>query len=397
MATVIGTGISTKLDSFAAGKEAALSAYYQIGKNDPGIIIAFISTIFNQEIAIKGIYSVIRDVLLIGCSSLGSISAYGSHRDSVAVFIISSDSVSFSCGIGDKVSKNPRLSGSKAAIKALGLMHKSKLKQTYLMFSDSMAGNSADILRGSQEILGTSFLIMGGGASNKSCIQKTYQYLNKEIQTDAVTGVLISGDIRIGIGKSNSWQPIGISHKVTKAKSNTIKEIDKKKAVEIYEEYFEKSFENPKNEGICKLGINYPIGIRCMDKNNGYLTRVPIAIGENGSLILNGDIWEGVNINLMIGEKDLVLESAKKAAIEAMNDIKEARINFAVMFSDISRFLLLRNNAYKEIDIVKEIIGRKIPILGCYTFGEYVPFATNEPNSRPWFDNHSIVIALFSE
>ncbi len=397
MATVIGTSISVKLDSFMAGKEAALSAYHQIGKNDPGIIITFISTIFDQEAAIKGIHSIIRDAPLIGCSSIGSISSYGPHKDSVAVFMISSDSIRFSCGTGDKVSKNSRLAGSKAAMKTLDSTRKSGPKQAYMMFSESMSGNSADILRGSQEVLGTSLFIIGGGACNKSCLQQTYQYMDTERKTDSVTGVLISGDMRLGIGKSNGWQPIGKPHKVTMAKSNTIKEIDGKIAVEIYEEYFEKSFDELKNEGICKLGINYPIGIRQMDGNKEYLTRVPLAIEGNGFLILNGDIQEGEDVSLMIGDKDLVLESAKKAATEAMNAIEGAKINFAVMFSDIGRLLLLRNDAYKEIEIVKETIGRNIPILGCYTFGEYAPFNTTESMGESRFTNHSISIILFSE
>ncbi|MDP2910889.1 MAG: FIST N-terminal domain-containing protein [Candidatus Omnitrophota bacterium] len=387
MATVIGTGISTKLDSFMAGKEAALSSYYQIGRSDPSIIITFISAIFDQEAVIKGIYSVIRDTPLVGCSSAGSISIHGSHKDSVAVFIISSNSIEFSCGIGYDISKNSRLAGSKAAKQAYSHAH--NIKQAYIMLSDSLAGNNTDTLRGSQEILGTRFPIIGGGAA--------YQYINNEIFTDSTAGVLVSGDIRLGIGKSIGWQPIGKPHKVTKAKLNIIKEIDKKIAVELYEEYFEKSFEEIKNEGIAKLGINYPIGIRLANKDRDYLTRVPLGIEENGSLILNGDIREGEDISLMIGDKDLILESARKASMEALNDIKNAKIKFALVFSDIARLLLLRKDADKEIDIVKEVIGRNIPILGCYTSGEYAPFDTAELKGQCHFNNHSISVVLFSE
>jgi len=393
MSTIVGTGISVKLDSFAAGKEAALNAYYKIGKSDPSIIIVFISTIFDQDVVIKGVYSVIKDAPLIGCSSIGSISIYGSCKDSVTVFIISSDSIGFSCGIGDKVSKNSRLAGSKAAMKTLDSTRKSGTKQAYMMFSESMSGNSADILRGSQEVLGTDLPIIGGGVCNKSSLQQTYQYINTEIKTDSVVGVLISGNLRLGIGKSSGWQPIGKLHKITMAKSNTIKEIDRKIAAEIYKEYFEEL----KNEEICKLGMNYPIGISQAGRDKEYITRVPMIIEGKGFLVLNGDMQEGEDISLMIGDSDMILESAKKAVTEAMNDIKGAKINFAVMFSDISRLLLLRNNAYKEIEIVKEAIGRDIPILGCYTFGEYAPFNTTESIRQSSFTNHSISIILFSE
>lgn len=394
MSTIIGTGISVKLDSFAAGKDAALNAYYQIGRNNPNIVIIFISTIFDQEIVIKGVHSIIKDVPLIGCCSIGSISTYGSCRDSVTVFIISSDSITFSCGMGRDISKNPRLAGHNAAKQASHSKHNPK--QAYIMLSDSLAGNNTDILRGSQEVLGTSFPIIGGGACDKSCFQKTYQYMGNEIRTDSVAGVLLSGDIKLGIGKSSGWQPIGKPHKVTKVKSNIVKEIDKKIAVELYEEYFEKPFMELKNEGIYSLGISYPIGTR-PDNAKEYLMRVPLAIEENGGLVFNADIQEGDDISLMIGDKDLVLESTKEAALEAMRDIKSAKIKFAVMFSDISRLLLLRKDAHKEIDIVKEHIGGDTPILGCYTFGEYTSFNVNESKSQCQFNNQSISIALFSE
>lgn len=395
MSATIGTGISVKLDSFAAGKEAALSAYYQIGKKDPDIIITFISTIFDQEAVIKGIHSVIRDTPLIGCSSMGSISAYGSHKNSVAVSIISSDSIKFSCGIGYNVSKSPRLAGHQAAKQASDSMRNPK--QVYMMFSDSLAGNSADILRGGQEALGTSFPIIGGGACNKSCIEKTYQYINSEIHTDSVTGVLLSGGVKLAMGQSSGWQPIGKPHKVTKAKSNIIKEIDKKPAVELYEEYFEKSFEELKNDGICKLGLSYPVGAAWGSKDKGYLTRVPLLIEEAGGLVLNADIREEEDIRLMIGDKDMVLESAKDAALEAVGNSKNAKIKFAVIFSDIARLLLLRKDADREVEIVKEIVGKNIPIMGCYTFGEYAPFNADESEGQCHFNNQSISITLFTE
>lgn len=384
MSTIIGTGISTRLDSFTAGKEAALNAYYQIGKIEPDIVIVFISTIFDQNAAIKGVHSIIKDTPLIGCSSIGSISTYGSCRDSATVFIISSDSIKFSFGMGRDISKNPRLAGHNAAKQASNIRHNPK--QAYIMLSDSLAGNNADILRGSQEVFGTGFPIIGGGASDKSCFQKTYQYMDNEIRADSVSGVLMLGNMKLGLGKANGWQPIGKSHKITKVKSNIVKEIDKKMAVKLYEEYFEKSFSELKNDRICSLGINYPIGMQ-LDDDEEYVTRVPLEIEESGGLVFNADIQEGKDISLMIGDKDLVLESTKKAVLEAVENTKISKIKFAVVFSDISRLLLLRKDAHKEIDIIKQHIGRDTPILGCYTFGEY----------QNNFNNQSISIALFSE
>ncbi len=395
MATLIGTGISVKLNSFAAGKEAALSAYYQIGKNNPTIAIAFISTIFDQDMVLQGIHSIIKHAKLIGCSSIGSISTYGPKRDSVAVFIISSDSIEFTCGIGLGVSKNSRLAGHNASKQSSDSAHKPK--QAYMLFSDSFSGNSADILRGAQEALGTSFPIIGGGSCNTDCTKKTYQYIGSEIKTDSVTGVLFSGDIKLGMGQSSGWQPIGKPHKITKARSNIIKEIDKKIAVELYQEYFEKPFEEFQKERICKLGVHYPIGLRWPGDSKKYITRVPLKTEDTGSLVMNGNIQEGQDISLMIGDKDAVLESAREAALEAIGNIKGYKIKFAVIFSDIARLLLLRKDAHKEIEIIKKVIGKNTPILGCYTFGEYASFNTGESKGQSHFNNQSISITLFAE
>lgn len=395
MSTTIGTGISTKLDSFQAGKEAALNAYRELGRLEPSIIITFISTIFDQQETIRGIRSIIKDAPLVGCSSIGGISAYGSHRNSVSVFIISSNSLRFSCGAWPDLAKNSRIAGHKAARIASENINNSK--QACIMFSDGLSGSGADTLRGAQEVLGTSFPIIGGGTCNEERFQKTYQYFDNDIHTDSVSILLISGNITVGVGKASGWQPIGKPHKVTKANSNIIKEIDKKPAVEIYEDYFEKSFEELTKEGIAKLGINYPLGIHRITKTKEYLTRVPLRVQENGELILNGDMQEGEYISLMIGDKDMILESAKEASLEAVSNIKNPRIKFAVIFSDISRFLLLRKDAGKEIEIVKEAIGKNTPILGCYTCGEYAPSNADEFKGQFCFNNQAISVAVFSE
>lgn len=396
MATMVGSGISTKLDSFAAGREAAQIAYHQLGRRQPNIIITFISTIFNQEEAIRGIRSVIRGVPLIGCSSAGSITTAGIFRGAVSIFIINSDSISLSLQVMKGISANARLAGHEVAQKAFSRSIKGATTRGFMIFSDSLSGNSADILRGAQEVLGTSFPIIGGAAADELRFRKTYQYLNNNIYSNAVVGLLISGNINIGIGKAHGWQPIGKPHKITKARSNIIKEIDKRIAIEIYEEYFGKSFEELKEIGIGKLGVSYPLGIKIRQKNE-YLIRSPLRAENDGSLVLNAEIPEGENVNLMIGDKNMVLEATRKACMEAAADIPRRNIRFISCFSNIGKYQLLRENSNKETEIIKEVFGENIPIFGFYSYGEYASVATYEYKGWSNFQNQAISIAAFSE
>lgn len=395
MATFIGSGISSKLDSFLAGKEAANSAYYQLGRRNPDIIITFISTIYDQTEVIRGVRAIMKDIPLAGCSTAGSMQTSGSFKSTVSVFTISSDSLSFSYGVGSEVNRDSRAAGHKAAIEASNSAK--ALKQVYIMFSDSLYGNAADILRGAQEVLGTSFPIIGGSSVDDRLFQKTYQYLNDDVYTEAVVGLLLSGNMKIGIGESSGWQPIGRPHKITKAKSNIIKEIDKKDAIEIYEDYFEKTFDELRKDGIIRLGLNYPLGIRNINKKKDYVIRIPLKVEDNGSIILSADILEDEEISLMIGDKNLILEAASQACREAIKHLKNPDIKFAVIFSDIARLQLLRKDSQKEIEIIKEILGKNVPLLGCYTCGEYAPLDLYESRGQSYFNNQGITIAVFSE
>lgn len=396
MATTVGLGLSTKLDSFAAGREAAQNAYYQIGRHSPDLIITFISTIFNQVDVIKGIYSIIKEGPLIGCSSAGSIVTTGTFRNSLCVLMIKSDSMSFSLGMARRVSRNARSAGYEVANQTFSKSTKEKTTKVFVMFSDSLSGNGADILRGVQEVLGTSFPIIGGSAADELRFQKTYQYLNNNIYTDAIVGLLINGNINIGIGKAYGWQPIGKPHRITKARSNTIREIDRRTAIELYEEYFGKSREEIKNEGIGRLGVNYPLGIRTKGKSE-YLIRAPLRLEDNGSLVLNAEIPEGEDINLMMGDKNLCLDATRNMCREVAKDVYVRNIRFVIVFSDIARYNLLRNDAREEIEIIKECFGKNIPIVGCYTYGQYASPDRYEYKGWSNFHSQALSIAVFSE
>jgi hypothetical protein len=395
MATITGIGVSTKLDSFAAGKEAANEAYSQIGKTYPDIVLVFISTIFNNRTVIKGIRSIINEATLItGCSTASSITSLGSFKNSVTVCAIKSDSISFSCGIGTEVRKNPRLAGREAARQALD--SRETTRQAYIILSDSLNVNSTDILRGSQEIMGTKFPIIGGSASDNLQFQRTYQYFNNTIYTDSIIGILISGNIKIGTGKAHGWHPIGKPHKITKSEFNIIKEIEDRNAIELYKEYMGKGLDELKLGGIAKLGLSYPLGIPLEEKEE-YLIRIPLEILDDKNLMLSAEINEAEDINLMMGDKKSALEAAKKACREALENIEKSNIKFAIVFSDIGRLHLFKNEPQSETEIIKEILGEDIPFFGCYTLGEYAPINSAEDTGQSYSQSHIISVTVFSE
>ena len=396
MTTLIGTGVSTKLDSFIAGKDAAKKACLELGIKKPDILIVFISPIFDQSETLRGIRSITKEAPLLGCSSLAAITNSGSFKYSVNVNAISSESIRFSCGLKNNISKNPRFAGNRIMRSSFDL--KGAKRQACLMLSDGLSVNTAELLRGAQETLGSAFPIIGGSATDNLDFKKTYQYLDDGVYTDSVVSLLIGGEINITIGKAHAWQPIGRPHKITKAHSNIIKEIDKNFALKLYEEYLNKSTDELKKEGISKLGFSYPLGLKITEKDY-YLTRSPLKIEGSGSIRMTAEIPEQKEVRLMMSDKNLILEATKKACSEAIQNVKKSLIKFVIVFSDIGRVLVLRKDLQLEAETIKDVFGEKIPFFGCYTGGEYAPLniEAGEYERQSHYHNQTISVAVFSE
>lgn len=394
MAMWVGVGSSRKIDAFQAGKEAALLARSQAQHPDLDLVIVFASASFEQEELLKGIKSIVSEVPIVGCSSAGEITSQGCWRKSVAVMVIKSDELQFATGLGKDVGKDTRAAGYAVAKKAIEVA--SEDRRVFIIFPDGLSGNGQDLIRGAQEILGVSFPIVGGSAGDDFLFQKTYQYYNDRPYVDSVIGLLFLGDIAIGIGARHGWRPLGRPRKVTRAKSNVLKEIDGEPAVGIYKEYFDKEMDGLHKEFLSRVAIKYPLGMLVPGEEE-YLMRNVLQANTDGSLVCVAEVPEGTEVRLMIGTKETALEAAKLAAQEALVGMKDAQIKFAIVFDSVSRAKLLWGNAKREIEIIKKVLGEDVPLIGFYTYGEQAPLKSTRYAGQSYFHNESIVILTIGE
>jgi hypothetical protein len=211
-----------------------------------------------------------------------------------------------------------------------------------------------------------------------------------------VVGILFLGDIAIGIGIRHGWRPLGRPRKVTRAKSNVLREIDGEPAIDIYKEYFDKEIEGLHKEFLPRVTIKYPLGM-LMPGEEEYLMRNVLRVNTDGSLVCVAEVPEGTEVRLMIGSRDTALEAAKLAAQEAVMEMKGAEIKFAMVFDSVSRAKLLVGNIRREIEIIKRVLGEKIPLIGFYTYGEQAPLKSRMYAGQSYFHNESIVVLTVGE
>ncbi|MEK9154249.1 MAG: FIST N-terminal domain-containing protein [Patescibacteria group bacterium] len=401
MSFIASVGISNGEDSHAVGANAAQDAMVKLGQ-PADLIIAFASPEYDQEKALAGVRSVSGGALLVGCSTAGEITTEGpAKRHSIAVMAIKSPEMKFYAGVGEGIAAGARDAGKRAAegAKAAASADGRELK-AFMMLPDVLAGNGADIVRGVLDALGEHFLVVGGAPGDDFKFQKTYQYLNDRVYSGSVVGLGLSGNFKLGVGVKHGWMPIGAPMKVTKSEGAVLHELDGKPAISVYRDYFgEEEAAQLQKETLGRLAITYPLGMQT-EASDEMLIRDPITVDEKGSITCAAEIPEGATIQLMVGSREEAVKVAKIAAQNAITQLDGATPKAVVIFNCIARNKLFGERLGEEIDAIQEVVGKEVPLIGFYTYGEQAPFGgetRNMSKCNPAFHNETVVICVFGE
>jgi len=386
----IGIGISTSRDHILAAKEATEAAQVNLGKKKIDAAIIFSTIDFAHPIVLKTISGILRDVPVFGASSLGIISDQGIKKYGLAVVLLAiQEDTYFNIACVKDISKKGALLSGKELGEKLLYGCKGVRRNLSIIFSDGLIPNGPELIFGLQEKLGRSFPLVGACASDNLTFEKTYLYFGGEVLTDAVCGILFGGKWNFGLGIQHGWKPLGKPRRVTKASGDVVDEIDNAPAAGIYEEYFAKSIPEFKKD-LKRIAMLYPIGIKIPGEKE-YLLRNAISV-KNGGLLFQGDVPEGSTIRLMIGTKDSCLEAAALAAEEAKKNLGHHTMKFALIFNSASRLTLFGRHAYREIEVIKEKLGRNIPVIGIYTYAEQAPLSAINYLGKTYFQSHTVTI-----
>ena len=287
---------------------------------------------------------------------------------SCVVVLLAGESLLCGVGAGENAAQKPRQAGQQAAYNATQ-QFASTQRLGFLLFGDGLISGYANAIRGIQEVLGTSALIIGGMAGDDLRFTKTYQYANNRIISGGIAGVLLGGEISIGFGLEHGFAPISKPRKITRASENVLYELDGQPAASVYVEYFgTEHVLKMSQERWSRRAVAYPLGIH-HQASQQWLLRNVVAFREDGSLTCSGEMLENSWLQLMIGSRELALEAAYKAAKQAIQSLN--RVSCVLIFDSIARQILLGSTyASAEIQRIREAVGPAVTLAGCYTYGE---------------------------
>lgn len=395
--TSVGTAYGE--DSHAVGANACQDAIDQLGDKNPDLLIVFSSVKYDQQKMLDGVRSVAKGTLLIGSSTSGEIVTQGPLKDkSVAVMAIKSPSIKYFVGIGENIEADPRLAGKVAADKVKE-QSGGELK-AFMMIPDVLVGNGAEIVRGVLDSLGAHFPVVGGASGDDFAFKKTYQYVNDKVYSGAVVGLGLSGNFKIGIGVKHGWIPVGEPMIVTKSSGAVVHEINSAPAVNIYRNYFgEEEAKVLQTEALAKLAITYPLGMKVAGSDE-LLIRDPLTVDKNGSITCAAEIPEGSEIRLMVGSREEAVKVAKLAGQDAVAQLDGSTPKAVIIFNCIARNKLFGDKAGDEINAIQQAVGKNVPLIGFYTYGEQAPLGgevRNIEQCNSAFHNETVVICVLAD
>lgn len=391
MAIEVGVGVSTAKDHVQAVKEAVGQARLNLNQDKIDLVVVFSSIEFAYSGVLKAIGNILGQVDILGCTGLAIISQQGIFKHGLLLMLLSiPEGVFFNSGLVKEISaKDVAVRGGELGEKLL-YGFKGVRRALGVIFSDGLIPEGSSLIYGLQEKVGRSFPLVGACASDNLAFQRTYVYFNQDVYTDAACGILWGGKLNFGLGIKHGWKPLGKPRRITKSKSNMVNEIDNAPAVKIYTDYLGHNVSELKND-LKRISILYPIGIYLTGEKE-YLLRNVLSVQDDGSLVFQGDVPEESTIRLMIGSKESCLQATSSAIDEVKKELGNRRSDFVFVFDSVSRYILLGRQANKELEIIQARLGKDIPLIGIYTYGEQAPLRAISYLGRTYFHNQTITI-----
>lgn len=392
MTTHIGVGFSKEKNTATAAREASYLAKTQLRQSSAELAIVFTSTHYNPQETLQIINQSLGSPKTIGCSTGGIILAQGLEKRGIGVLAIGSDEIRFGVAAANEINATNALAAGTDLARNTIMDFGEHRRQAFIVLFDGLLRNNSLLVRGAQEILGKAFPIVGAGSSDNFYFKETRQYFNNKASNRTATALLLGGGARIGIGSDHGWRPLGKPRLADNTENNIIKTIDGKKASSIYEEYFGRDLKGFFPDQPNALGFLYPLGIRSQKTGEDYILLAPVGILSDGSIVCPGDVPKEAEVHVMIGKKDFCKQAAYNAASQARDALSGIKPKVVIIFESMARQKLLGRETLQEIQIIRDVLGLDVPLIGMCSYGEIAPLKTLESGGEAHIQNGNIVI-----
>ncbi|PSH01057.1 MAG: hypothetical protein BRC30_00320 [Nanohaloarchaea archaeon SW_7_46_7] len=372
--------------------------------SSPEIIFVFTSSEYAEKSLLSKLDKAYEEARIVGSSTGGELYAGGIGTGNSVAIALEGD-LEVGVGVGKGISDDERKAGMTAAGKALtdldedyyitnelhkrGIEWDEKNPVSFTVFSTALTGNGSEVMRGVQEVLGRGAQVTGGIAGDDWKLDQTYVYRDGEVITDGLVVTAIDSVYQTSHGVKHGLEKTEHRYRVTESENNIVEELDERPAADVYEDVFGAKGRT------ANFIMTKPLGIETAEEEPR--ARDPLDVQDDGSIVFAAEIQEGSLVYMLESPEEQVIEAARTAAekaIESAGNPDKEDIKGVIMHDCVCRWNCLKNDETreKEVEAVKDVVGKDTSIVGWYTYGEIAL-----PRALAGVHNQTMVLQLFTE
>ncbi|MCB2216789.1 FIST signal transduction protein [Desulfofustis glycolicus] len=320
---------------------------------------------------------------LIGCTTDGEIVAdQGFVEDAVALLLLASDHLRFASAVACNLST----SGAETLPAAVADCRRRLDGKPALgiILPDGLTTIGLPLGRLIQQATGNTFPVFGGTAGDHYRLEKTYQFHNGLIYTDATPLLLISGDLTLSSQVVTGNEPIGRFYEVNRVEANVLHEIDGRRATDFYDELLG-GFSDKLEIAQFPLAVYEPQG-------HDFCLRDPFLLDrEAGTVTCVGTFPDHCRVRLTTISREDILRTAHEANERILAGHPAGRPELVLLFPCTSRRHVLGTRTNEEFAALHQADPPQA-FFGFYCYGEIGPLAPDGPSG--YHSDTYIAVAL---
>jgi Uncharacterized conserved protein len=354
-------------DSIEAGAEIAARIQDKLGET-PGAVILFAATSYDHKALLESIHRHCQPRCLVGCSTAGEIhNAAATSSSAVAIALAASDfDLQFTAAIARGVRENREAAAQHLARKLSVNVQPEYRFRSAMLLTDALAGYMEDFVEYFTLATAGQYRLFGGGAGDDANFAKTFVFCGTEVATDAAVVLEILSTKRIGIGVGHGWTPATDLMRVTESADTRLLSMNAVPAADVFETFAASSGGKFVRSEPLPFFLHHVIGIQT---ENGYKLRVPLGIGEGGSVDCAAEVPANTTVCIMETSEVQTADAAAAAVRSAISQLDGAEPGVALFFDCAATRLRMGESFAVELDSVsRELAG--LEFAGCNTYGQ---------------------------
>lgn len=191
---------------------------------------------------------------------------------------------------------------------------------------------------------------VGGGCGSLSLQQQPCIFTKEGMYQDAALLIPVPLNARLGV--EHGWKKLAGPFVANKTDGNKIIELNWRPAFEVYKEQVEAvSTIRFDGQDFFSISKGFPFGIYKEGQED--IVRDPLSVDKNGTLTCVGHVSQNVSLNILMGEHENLIASARRAAEETLKGQQPKEV---FLVDCISRVLYLEDRFNEELNSIKAIM-----------------------------------------